>query len=139
MQVLRPLFRAERVLSCAEIDARRTAAGRASRASCWCASGRANGKAIFVTLEDETGIANLVLWARTFEQFRREVMSARLMVAEGYSSRKPEGVVHLMTSRVFDRTAELDRLSEADSLSPDPVRARHPRDVRILPKSRDFH
>ena len=63
----------------------------------------------------------------------------RLMVAEGLVQKSPEGVVHLMTSRVFDRTAELDRLSEADSLSPDPVRARHPRDVRILPKSRDFH
>jgi len=139
MQVLRPLFRAERISTCAEIDA--APDGRRARVAgvVLVRQRPGNGKAIFVTLEDETGIANLVLWARTFEQFRREVMSARLMVAEGLVQKSPEGVVHLMTSRVFDRTAELDRLSEADSLSPDPVRARHPRDVRILPKSRDFH
>jgi error-prone DNA polymerase len=64
--------------------------------------------------------------------------------------RSPEGVVHLMAQRVFDRTGELSRLSathdthvtlsRADEfLNPQVARGRHPRDVRVLPKSRDFH
>ena len=139
LQILRPLFRAERVSTCADIAA--APDGRRARVAgvVLVRQRPGNGKAIFVTLEDETGIANLVLWARTFERFRREVMSARLMVAEGLVQKSPEGVVHLMTARVFDRTAELDRLPDADRTPADPVRARHPRDVRILPKSRDFH
>ena len=112
------------------------------------------GNAIFVTLEDETGIVNLVLWTRIFERFRKAVMGARLMAAEGRLQKSPEGVVHLMTGRVFDRSAELDRLSglaggppvenpltRADEIKHPqvPRGGRHPRDVRILPKSRDFH
>jgi len=113
------------------------------------------GNAIFITLEDETGITNVVLWARQFEKFRRAIMAARLMLVEGRIQKSPEGVVHLMATRVFDRSAELDRLWDAhrsgpvltrpDEIVPPPLclapspRARHPRDARVLPKSRDFH
>ena len=44
------------------------------------------GNAIFITLEDETGIANIVLWARQFERYRRAVMASRLMLVEGECS-----------------------------------------------------
>ena len=109
-----------------------------------------NGKAIFITLEDETGIANVVLWARTFERFRANVMGARLLLVEGRVQKSPEGVVHLMGERLFDRTAELRRLSDAHAatitlsradefLHPQVPRGSHPRKVRILPRSRDFH
>jgi error-prone DNA polymerase len=108
---------------------------------------------IFVTLEDETGITNIVLWARMLEQFRREVMSARLMQVEGVVEKSTEGVVHVVARRVIDRTAELARLSEDHDTDIQLARAdivahpqlprhpphRHPRDVRILPGSRDFH
>jgi error-prone DNA polymerase len=116
------------------------------------------GNAIFITLEDETGITNVLLWARVFEAQRLQVMGSRLMTVEGEvqrSSPAEGGVVHLIGARVIDRTVELSRLSEdrltqppmarADiGLSPDPrytadAHGRHPRDVRILPKSRDFH
>jgi error-prone DNA polymerase len=111
-----------------------------------------NGSAIFITLEDETGITNVVLWARLFEQFRREVMAARLLLVEGRVQKSPENVVHLMAKRVFDRSDTLKRLSESHEASPELSRAdefihpqyprgqsSHPRNVRILPKSRDFH
>ncbi|KPF62279.1 DNA polymerase [alpha proteobacterium AAP81b] len=114
-----------------------------------------NGNAIFITLEDETGVTNIVLWARLFEAFRRQVMAARLMVVHGEIQRSPEGVVHLMATRVEDRSEVLDRLddtmttpatSRADEfIHPDQpsswpgARNRHPRDVRVIPKSRDFH
>ena len=116
-----------------------------------------NGKAIFITLEDETGITNALLWARTFEKFRAEVMGARLLLIEGRVQKSKEGVTHLMGARVIDRSAELARLSEdhvpeieitrADEVKhpqhprgpkgPDGMFG-HPRNVRILPKSRDF-
>ena len=68
------------------------------------------GNAIFMTIEDETGICNILLWARDFKRFRREVMSARLALIEGRVQRSAEGVVHVMASRIHDRTPDLSRL-----------------------------
>jgi error-prone DNA polymerase len=108
-----------------------------------------NGNAIFITLEDETGIVNVVLWARLFERFRKEVMAARLLLVEGRVQKSQEGVTHLMAERVLDRTAELRRLSDThratialtradEFLHPQTPRGGHPRNARILPRSRDF-
>ena len=115
------------------------------------------GNAIFVTLEDDEGIANIVLWARRFEAYRRPVMSARLMVVDGVLQRSREGVVHVMANRIIDRTDLLAHLSDVHEPRPvlsradaflNPVHSRrevpqrmstHPRNVRLLPRSRDFH
>ena len=112
------------------------------------------GKAIFVTLEDETGVTNVLFWARTFEAYRGQIMGARLMLVEGEVQRSPEGVTHIIGARAHDRSVELGRLSadhearvqlaHADvGMVPDrrqsPPRGGHPRDVRVLPRSRDFH
>ena len=108
------------------------------------------GNAIFITLEDESGILNIILWARQFEKFRRAVMGARLMLVEGRIQKSPEGVVHLMAVRIFDRSHDLGQLSDThdtaiemapadEFLNPQQPRARHPRNLRILPGSRDFH
>ena len=150
MSILRPLFDGESVLSCAAAEAKRHGSRVRVAGVVLIRQRPGNGNAIFVTLEDETGVTNIVLWARTFEAFRREVMSARLMEVEGVVEKSPEGVTHIMARRVIDRSAELARLSEdhetraelsrADEFAhPQPPRHRHPRDVRILPKSRDFH
>ncbi len=155
MQFLRPVFDREGVLSCAQTSAAKNGARVKCAGVVLVRQRPGNGNAIFVTIEDETGVTNLVIWARTFEAQRRNIMSARLMVAEGEVQRSPEGVIHLMANRIHDRTAELSRLSEDHN--PDPPLSRadeflhpqhprhavprgsHPRDVRILPKSRDFH
>jgi error-prone DNA polymerase len=115
------------------------------------------GNAVFITLEDETGITNCLLWARDFERQRGAVMGARLMLADGTVQRSPEGIIHLMVRRVTDRSDLLDSLSLPldDTLDPPLARAdevvrgtpgdsrlpllRHPRDARIIPRSRDFH
>ena len=103
------------------------------------------GKAIFITLEDETGVANLLLWERDFARLRRPVMAARLMLAEGRVQKSAEGVVHLMTQDVLDRSQVLERLWVEDDASPPAFHEdggtaqRHPRNVRILHRSRDFH
>ena len=150
MSILRPVFQGERVWSCA--GATGLAHGTPVRVAgvVLVRQRPGNGKAIFVTLEDETGVANIVMWADTFERFRREVMSARLMEVHGTVEKSKEGVTHIMTREVFDRSSELRRLSEdhdtkvklsgADEFAYGPKgSARHPRDVRILPGSRDFH
>jgi error-prone DNA polymerase len=150
MQFLRPVFRAEGVLSCAETGAARNGALVRAAGVVLVRQRPGKGNAIFITIEDETGITNILLWARLFEMQRRAVMASRLMLVEGEVQRSKEGVVHLMASRVHDRTAELDRLAEGGQPDMDPApadeirrppfpRGRHPRDVRILPKSRDFH
>src|ERR1051326_8720732 len=99
---------------------------------------RSEGTAIFITLSDETGVCNVVVWARTFQHFRKEVMGARLLLAEGKVQKSPEGVVHLMAEKLVDRSADL-RLLAGETLPESKPVHRHPRDVRILPPSRDFH
>ncbi len=150
MGLLRARFARERVASCAQISAMRDGAWASVAGVVLVRQRPGKGNAIFITLEDETGITNVVLWARDFERFRREVMAARLLLVEGRVQKSPEGVVHLMAKRVIDRSAELLSLSDthraeivltrADEFQhPQIPRARHPRNVRILPKSRDFH
>lgn len=64
---------------------------------------------IFVTLEDETGVANVVVWAKVFERFRRAVISARLLRVTGRLQRDA-GVVHVVAETVEDLSPMLDML-----------------------------
>ena len=64
---------------------------------------------IFVTLEDETGIANLIVRERVFEAWRRPVLAARLLRAGGRLQREGR-VTHIVAERFEDLTADLDRL-----------------------------
>lgn len=145
MAFLRTIFNAENVLPCAALDEVENG-GRARIAGVVLVRQRpGNGNAIFVTVEDEGGIANIVIWARLFECFRREVMAARLMLVDGVVQKSPEGVIHLMAEHIDDRTAMLGCLSQGEngavpaSSAAEWSSSRHPRDVRILPGSRDFH
>ncbi|GLI99831.1 error-prone DNA polymerase [Sphingobium sp. BS19] len=153
MQFLRNDFAAEGVLSCAQISAAKSGTPVRAAGIVLVRQRPGKGNAIFITLEDETGVTNILLWARLFEMQRRPVMASRLMIVEGEVQRSKEGVVHVMATRIHDRTAMLDRLSDAgptpidigasDGSLPSPGAGfnpqKHPRDVRILPKSRDFH
>ena len=139
MQFLRPVFAAEGVLSCAQTSAAKNGARVRTAGVVLVRQRPGKGNAVFITIEDETGITNILLWARLFELQRRPVMASRLMLVEGEVQRSKEGVVHLMASRIHDRTADLNRLSQSEPPKQAAPAARHPRDVRILPKSRDFH
>jgi DNA polymerase III alpha subunit len=68
---------------------------------------------IFVTLEDETGVCNVVIWARVFETFRRAVMAGRLLRVTGRIQREA-GVVHVVAERIEDLSAMLDDLLRPD-------------------------
>ncbi len=150
MAFLRTGLAAEGVLSCAQTAAAKNGARVKTAGIVLVRQRPGKGNAIFVTIEDETGITNIVIWARLFETLRREVMAARLILVEGEVQRSPEGVIHMIATRIHDRTADLSRLSEMHDANPLISRAdkflhphyppyRHPRNVRILPNSRDFH
>jgi len=157
MALLRPYFAAEGVTPCADLRGMKGGARVRVGGVVLVRQRPGKGNAIFVTLEDEAAIANIVLWARRFERYRRAVMAARLMIVDGEVQRSREGVIHVMASRVTDRTDLLDHLSQTHRPDPllsradeflHPVHARrlaaarssgHPRNARLLPGSRDFH
>jgi error-prone DNA polymerase len=150
MAFLRDLFAAEGILTCAQTDAAKHGARVKTAGVVLTRQRPGKGNAIFITIEDETGVTNALLWSRLFERQRRAVMASRLMVIEGEVQRSKEGVVHLMATHITDRSHELERLSHDHDVNvplsrsdefAQPVYPRHghPRDVRILPKSRDFH
>jgi len=138
MQFLRAGLAASGVLDCAAVNAARDGARVRAAGVVLVRQRPGTGKAIFITIEDETGVVNALLWASELERQRSAVMGARLMVIEGEVQRSKEGVVHLMAQRIIDRTALLDRLTAAEPARPSRPRG-HPRQVRVIPKSRDFH
>jgi error-prone DNA polymerase len=93
--------------------------------------GTASG-VIFITLEDETGNANLIVWPKTFDRFRRAVLQATVMAVSGPIQREGE-VVHVLAERIWSLDASLGRLA-ADAA---PGRAAD--EVRFDISSRDFH
>jgi error-prone DNA polymerase len=162
MEFLRQRFTAEGVLACRDVNHAN------DKRLVRCAGvvlvrqrpGSSKG-VVFMTLEDETGIANIVVWPKVMETFRKEVMGSRLVLVEGRIQSSPEKVVHLVAERLIDRSADLALLSDdrlgaaavpngpmlAEPLNDDrrdhpdspSQRVGHPRNVRILPRSRDFH
>ena len=62
--------------------------------------GTASG-VVFVTLEDETGTANLILWSNVYERFRPAARHATLLQVDGYVQREGQ-VVHVLAKRLFD-------------------------------------
>ena len=65
---------------------------------------------VFVTLEDETGIANLVVFASVRERCRRALLTARLMVCHGRLE-KEQGVIHVIADRIESLNDWLDDLA----------------------------
>jgi error-prone DNA polymerase len=101
--------------------------------------GTAKGVA-FLTLEDETGIANVIVWRKLFEAERRVAMTARFLAVRGRLQRE-ELVIHVLAEAFLDLTGELPRLRDGE----DTIKAfRKPAsddsrpDSRLV-KSRDFH
>ncbi len=124
--------------------------------------GTASG-VIFLTLEDETGIANVIVWPKSYERFRRTVIAGRLLRVTGKLQREG-AVIHIIAWKIEDLSPLLDRLGDIDAVggriepstgradeskrpiplrsvaAKTPARARHPREqAKKLFPSRDFH
>jgi DNA-directed RNA polymerase len=66
------------------------------------------GGVVFLTLEDETGVVNVIVWRTLFERFRRAVIAGRLLRVE-----RQAGGIHLVAERIEDISDLLDRLADA--------------------------
>jgi error-prone DNA polymerase len=67
---------------------------------------------IFMTLEDETGVANIIVWPKIFERLRAIVLGARFVAVTG-KLQSEQGVIHIVAERMNDLTSMLGLLSEA--------------------------
>jgi error-prone DNA polymerase len=85
-----------------------------------------SGNTIFVTLEDETGIANAIFWNRVFERFRPIVMGSRFVCVSG-ALQSESGVIHVVAEDIVDLTPMLSRLKEEPAIA------------GLMPKGRNFH
>jgi len=70
--------------------------------------GSASG-VLFLTLEDETGNSNVVVWKRTQEQFRQALMSGKLLLINGTVETKDD-VIHVIAGGLYDYSHELEAL-----------------------------
>ncbi len=152
MTFLRPWCDREGFVSCAGLEAQRDGARVRVAGIVLIRQRPGKGNALFMTIEDETGVANGLMWARVFERkYRRPFMAARVAVIEGEVQKSAEGVIHVIMNAVYDRSDLLDRLAIGQNVVPELSRADHvknplisrnrghPRNVRVVPKSRDFH
>jgi error-prone DNA polymerase len=108
--------------------------------------GSANG-VIFMTLEDETGIANLIVWPATLERFRRAALGATLLYCRGRLQRE-ESVIHMVAEDLRDWTRRLGTLRDRTGNEPPPSTKKPPFALReripgydpreIVIPSRDF-
>jgi error-prone DNA polymerase len=92
---------------------------------------------VFATLEDETDIANIIVWPKVFEKNRRTVMTARFLVVRGRLQRAGL-VVHVVAQSFVDLSAELRRLRDGELVAVDSSDAQ-PAQLDFPLKSRDFH
>jgi error-prone DNA polymerase len=74
---------------------------------------------MFITIEDESGIANLIVWPQVFEQFRRAVLAASMLAVRGRVQREGE-VVHLVAHRITDLSRELASVGGREAAFPLP-------------------
>jgi error-prone DNA polymerase len=116
---------------------------------------------IFMTLEDEVGAANVIVWPDAFTRYRREVLGGRLLAITGRLQREGK-VIHIIAERIVDWSQLLARLADGESFGEAGMaradEGRNPREdprqaaddkaaaaaarraaAGVLPKSRDFH
>jgi error-prone DNA polymerase len=93
---------------------------------------------VFMTLEDETDIANIIVWPKIFAKNRRKVMTSRFLAVRGRVQRAGL-VVHVLAESFIDLSAELRRLRDGDLFAAELSAAPTGQPDLPLLKSRDFH
>ncbi|HST76176.1 MAG TPA: OB-fold nucleic acid binding domain-containing protein, partial [Acetobacteraceae bacterium] len=103
-----------------------------------------NGNVVFCTIEDETGTANIVVWASLAERFRRAVVGSSLLLVEGQVQRvevvgAEVPIVHVVAERLEDYSFLMTGLTDAAiGEAPRARTSGHPRHTKVFPRSRDF-
>ena len=93
---------------------------------------------VFMTIEDETDNANIIVWPKAFARNRRTVMTAHFLAVQGRLQRAGL-VVHVVAERFIDLSAELHRLRDGNLLAPNEPSLPASQGDLFLPRSRDFH
>ncbi len=93
---------------------------------------------VFMTLEDETDIANIIVWPKVFAKNRRTVMTARFLAVRGRLQRAGL-VIHVVAQDFVDLSAELPSLRDGELFLPNPSCPTHQEGSWRILKSRDFH
>jgi error-prone DNA polymerase len=91
---------------------------------------------IFLTLEDEEGIVNVIVWPKVFENNRRIVMTSQFLLVRGKVERQGL-VIHVVADALIDLTGELGALGDGEAALPNT--SKQPTEGSWKPKSRDFH
>ena len=157
MAILRAGFAAEGVLTCAQTSAEKNGARVKTSGIVLVRQRPGKGNVTFITLEDETGIANVIAWQRIFEAHRRIILASSMIGVRGTLQREGK-VTHIVTDSLEDLTPLLDQVGAMDfphrtgpgdgarSGGYDPREAAHRRHRLVQPgesairvKSRDFH
>ena len=90
---------------------------------------------VFISLEDETGVANAILWPRVFEQYRPVIMGSRMISVTGMLQNE-QGVIHVVAEHFEDLSSLLRTLSDCQPKLPKII----PELVeQVMPKGRNFH
>ena len=92
---------------------------------------------VFITLEDETGVANAVVWQNVMKTYRKVIMTSRLLMISGRIQRAGD-IIHVIAKGLEDYSSDLEQLTQ-DRFHTSKETSHHPRNKRIIPKSRDFH
>ena len=72
---------------------------------------------VFITIEDETGIANLVVFKKTFDKYRKEILQARLLMVEGKLQVEGE-VIHVVVKKCSNISGLLQQLAKRENEAP---------------------
>ena len=107
MRQIRPALAAEGIFSCAEAAAMADASKIRVAGVVLVRQRPGEGNVVFCTIEDETGIANVVIWSSLFERFRRALVGSSVLLVTGRLQRSPENVVHIVAEWLEDRSAQL--------------------------------
>jgi len=71
---------------------------------------------IFLTLEDETGVINVIVWRKLYERYRRAIIAGRLLRVTGRLQHEG-GVTHLIAEHIEDISAMLDLLVQREGVA----------------------
>jgi error-prone DNA polymerase len=93
---------------------------------------------VFMTLEDETDIANIIVWPKVFARNRRTVMTSRFLAVRGRLQRAGL-VIHVIAASFIDLSAQLPWLRDGDLFSPKFSGGPRPEPETLPLRSRDFH
>ncbi len=93
------------------------------------------GNVMFITLEDETGVANLVVFNNIFEQFRKEILSSRLLICDGILEKEGE-VIHVVAKKFYNANHWIRNLARPENDLP--LLGALAGEKEVIPEARNF-